>query len=131
MGATVGRDRADRLIDRAENACYQRLGRWTPIELAVAEDAEIAREEAEGVRVAYVAATRARDLLVVPGIGDAEWDGGWMSPLNAAIYPPRDRRRPRPLPRPPSRPTLHPPEPGPSDHAARRADALPRAAALR
>ena len=29
-----------------------------------------AREEAEGVRLAYVAATRARDLLVVPAVGD-------------------------------------------------------------
>src|SRR4029077_530122 len=55
--------------------------------------AEIARDEAEGVRVAYVAATRARDLLVVPAVGDAEWEGGWMSPLNAAIYPPGDERR--------------------------------------
>ena len=93
MTAKLKSDRADRLVDRAKNACYLRLGRWTPIELAAAEPAEIARDEAEGVRVAYVAATRARDLLVVPAVGDAEWDGGWMSPLNAAIYPPPDRRR--------------------------------------
>ena len=45
------------------------------------------RERAEGVRVAYVAATRARDLLVVPAVGDEELDG-WLSPLNKAIYPP-------------------------------------------
>jgi hypothetical protein len=49
--------------------------------------------EAEGIRLAYVAATRARDLLVVPAIGDAPWDGGWLSPLNDALYPPADRRR--------------------------------------
>ena len=91
--AKLKSDRADRLVDRAKNACYLRLGRWTPIELATAEQAEIARDEAEGVRVAYVAATRARDLLVVPAVGDVEWDGGWLSPLNAAIYPPPDRRR--------------------------------------
>ena len=42
-----------------------------------------AREKAEGVRVAYVAATRARDLLVVPAVGDEPYDGGWVSPLNA------------------------------------------------
>jgi hypothetical protein len=29
----------------------------------------------------------------VPAVGDAEWEGGWMSPLNAAIYPPGDERR--------------------------------------
>jgi len=50
------------------------------------------RERAEGVRVAYVAATRARDLLVVPALGDQEQDG-WLGPLNKAIYPPGDRYR--------------------------------------
>jgi ATP-dependent exoDNAse (exonuclease V) beta subunit len=70
-----------------------RLGRWTPIELAANEAIEIARDEAEGVRVAYVAATRARDLLVVPGVGDVAWEGGWTSPLNDAIYPEPSHRR--------------------------------------
>ncbi|HVH28263.1 MAG TPA: UvrD-helicase domain-containing protein [Vicinamibacterales bacterium] len=93
MTARLRSDRADRLIDRTTNACYLRLGRWTPSELAAAEAAEVARDEAEGVRVAYVAATRARDLLVVPAVGDTEWDGGWISPLNRAIYPPFERRR--------------------------------------
>ena len=37
---------------------------------------------AEGVRLAYVAATRARDLLVVPAVGDEPYEGGWVSPLN-------------------------------------------------
>jgi ATP-dependent helicase/nuclease subunit A len=39
-----------------------------------------------------VAATRARDLLVVPAIGDEERDG-WLAPLNKAIYPARDKWR--------------------------------------
>ena len=90
MTAKLRADRADRLIDRANNACYLRLGRWTPIELATNEALEIARDEAEGVRVAYVAATRARDLLVVPAVGDVAWDGGWTAPLNGAIYPRHD-----------------------------------------
>jgi ATP-dependent exoDNAse (exonuclease V) beta subunit len=62
---------------------------------------EHARDVAEGVRVAYVAATRARDLLVVPAIGDdatpgtgpqmaVEW---WVAPLHRAMYPPEERRR--------------------------------------
>jgi ATP-dependent exoDNAse (exonuclease V) beta subunit len=93
MTAKLRADRADRLIDRANNACYLRLGRWTPIELATHEALEIARDEAEGVRVAYVAATRARDLLVVPAVGDVAWDGGWTGPLNGAIYPSPDARR--------------------------------------
>ena len=93
MTAKLHTDRADRLIDRDRNACYLRLGRWTPIELARNEEKEIRRDEAEGVRVAYVAATRSRDLLVVPGVGDVAWDGGWTSPLNDAIYPPPQGRR--------------------------------------
>jgi len=93
MTAKLRSDRADRLIDRERNVCYLRLGRWTPIELATHEEREIARDEAEGIRVAYVAATRARDLLVVPVVGDAMWDGGWTSPLNGAVYPAPAARR--------------------------------------
>ena len=44
------------------------------------------------MRVAYVAATRARDLLVVCATGDLPCPG-WVEPLNAALYPPEDRRR--------------------------------------
>jgi len=45
------------------------------------------REEEEAVRVAYVAATRARDLLVAPAVGDsAEWEC-WTDVLSPAIYP--------------------------------------------
>ena len=36
--------------------------------------------------------TRARDLLVVPAIGDGKQEG-WLSPLNRAIYPDEDRIR--------------------------------------
>jgi ATP-dependent helicase/nuclease subunit A len=99
MTAKLRSEHADRLVDRANNVCYLRLGRWTPIELATNEALEVERDEAEGVRVAYVAATRARDLLVVPAVGDAMWEGGWTSPLNAAIYPhPAARRTPAPAP---------------------------------
>jgi len=61
------------------------------------------------VRVAYVAATRARDLLVIPAIGDdpfPSWEPageGWIEPVQRAIYPPASRRRAaRPAPRCPS-----------------------------
>ena len=33
-----------------------------------------------------MAATRARDLLVVPAVTDAPWDG-WLAPLSPALYP--------------------------------------------
>jgi ATP-dependent helicase/nuclease subunit A len=93
MTAKLRNERADRMIDRSQNACYLRLGRWTPVELATNEPLEVARDEAEGVRIAYVAATRARDLLVVPAVGDVPWEGGWTGPLNDAVYPLSSARR--------------------------------------
>ena len=48
-------------------AAHRRLGAG---ELSEHEADEAQRDEAEGLRVAYVAATRARDLLVVPAVGD-------------------------------------------------------------
>ena len=50
--------------------------------------------------MAYVAATRARDLLVVPAVGDEPFPrDGWLSPLNKAIYPSRANwRKSRPTP---------------------------------
>jgi hypothetical protein len=40
-----------------------------------------------------VAATRARDVLVVPVIGDGPYEGGWLDPLLPAVYPPEGTRR--------------------------------------
>jgi ATP-dependent helicase/nuclease subunit A len=89
----ISRNDASRYLDAERNLCAMRLGGWAPHELHEHEPEEVAREEAEGVRLAYVAATRARDLLVVPALGDEPWDGGWFGPLNGALYPPLDRRR--------------------------------------
>jgi ATP-dependent exoDNAse (exonuclease V) beta subunit len=89
-----------RFVDPERGLCALRLGGWPPWDLLDHEDAELARDRAEGVRVAYVAATRARDLLVVPAVGDdpfvAGWEGasdGWVSPVHAAVYPTAERRR--------------------------------------
>ena len=102
---------ASRFIDSAAGLCAIRLGGWSPIDLLEHEDEEIALDREEGIRLAYVAATRARDLLVVPAVGDApdldaaDWtektagwkshplQGVWTSPLYAAVYPPMERRR--------------------------------------
>src|SRR5262249_26333215 len=49
-------------------------------------------------RVAYVAATRTRDLLVVPTCGDEPIEG-WFDVINPMLYPPEDaRRRSQPAP---------------------------------
>ena len=98
MTANLAAAEPDRHVDAARGLCAMRLLRCAPWELLDHEAEEKAREAAEGVRVAYVAATRARDLLVVPVVGDIERDG-WIGPLNKAVYPPKDRyRRARPAP---------------------------------
>ncbi len=100
---------ASRFIDSTAGLCAIRLAGWSPIDLIDHEKEEIARDLEEGIRLAYVAATRARDLLVVPAVGDApaptSWitktagwkshplQGVWTSPLYSAVYPPMERRR--------------------------------------
>src|SRR6185503_9601462 len=83
----LSRSDASRYLDPANGLCAVKIGGWAPHELHEHEAEEVMRDEAEGVRLAYVAATRARDLLVVPAIGDEAWDGGWLDPLNRALYP--------------------------------------------
>ena len=89
----MNRADASRYLDASRRLCAIKLGGWAPRELLDHEVEEVARDQAEGVRLAYVAATRARDLLVVPALGDDAWDGGWFQPLNRALYPPIQSRR--------------------------------------
>ena len=63
-------DRPSRALVSSRGLCVQTIAGCTPVELVELRDAETARDRAEGHRLAYVAATRARDLLVVPGVGD-------------------------------------------------------------
>jgi ATP-dependent exoDNAse (exonuclease V) beta subunit len=84
---------ADRYVDAERRLCAQRLLGCAPWELRDAEAAEARAEEEEALRVAYVAATRARDLLVVATVGEEERQGGWLSPLHPALYPPKDQWR--------------------------------------
>ena len=91
----MSRNDASRYLDASRGLCAMKIGGWAPHELHEHEAEEVARDQAEGVRLAYVAATRARDLLVVPALGDEPWDGGWFGPLNRALYPPVASRRTR------------------------------------
>jgi ATP-dependent exoDNAse (exonuclease V) beta subunit len=92
MTARLRASAASRYIDPGRRMCAIRLAGCSPADLVQHEAEELLREQAEGVRVAYVAATRARDLLVIPAVGDEARDG-WIEPLNAAIYPPLETRR--------------------------------------
>ena len=75
------------------SVCALRIGGWSPKDVNDNAETELGRERAEGERIAYVAATRARDLLVVPAVGDQPYTDGWISPLNDVIYPREDVRR--------------------------------------
>ena len=88
IAANLASRQPDRYVDTAAQLCAMRLLNCTPWPLLEHQDREHERDLAEGVRVAYVAATRARDLLVVPAVGDEELDC-WLGPLWKAIYPAR------------------------------------------
>ena len=89
----TGRDGGDRFSDPGTRLCAQRLIGCAPWELLDAAEAEARADRDEALRIAYVAATRARDLLVVAAVGEEEREGEWLSPLHDALYPPRDRWR--------------------------------------
>jgi ATP-dependent helicase/nuclease subunit A len=92
MTAKLRASVASRAIDSDRGVCAIRLAGCAPADLLQHEHEELRRDEAEGTRVAYVAATRARDLLVIPAVGDEEREG-WIQPLNTAVYPPMEARR--------------------------------------
>jgi ATP-dependent exoDNAse (exonuclease V) beta subunit len=75
-----------RWTDPERALCAMRIAGCSPPELLEHAPEEMLREREEAARVLYVAATRARDLLVVPAVGDQRQDG-WLSALNPIIYP--------------------------------------------
>jgi ATP-dependent exoDNAse (exonuclease V) beta subunit len=89
----TGPQGGDRYTDPDRRLCAQRLLWCAPWELRDAEAEEAEQDRAEALRIAYVAATRARDLLVVAAVGECEREEGWLSPLHEALYPARERYR--------------------------------------
>jgi len=92
----TGAQGADRTSDADRRLCAQRLVGCAPWELLDAAESERKADEEEALRIAYVAATRARDLLVVAALGEEERAGGparWLSPLRDALYPAKERWR--------------------------------------
>jgi ATP-dependent exoDNAse (exonuclease V) beta subunit len=87
--AKIGRLIATRTVDRDRLLCAMRLADCSPWDLLEREEEELLCDRAEGARIAYVAATRARDLLIVPAVGDAPDfpEHSWIGPLHAALSP--------------------------------------------
>jgi ATP-dependent exoDNAse (exonuclease V) beta subunit len=96
--------RASQHVDAERGLWAEALCGAAPRDLLDHEEIEAGRDAAEAVRLAYVAATRARDLLVVPVIGDprggdADREQGWLDDLDPVVYPRfEDRRRAEPAP---------------------------------
>jgi ATP-dependent helicase/nuclease subunit A len=95
LTAKLSHEGADRYSDpaRGHGLCAQRLIGCAPWELVTHAEKEEREDREEAHRVAYVAATRARDLLVVAALGEKPYEGGWLEPLYDALYPPQERWR--------------------------------------
>ncbi len=99
LTTNLARRNAERWTDPERGLAAVSLAWLKPAELVDNEALELSRQNAEGVRLAYVAATRARDLLVIPAAGDGPRDRSWFAPLNGALFPPEeDRKTPKPIP---------------------------------
>ncbi|HEY7820416.1 MAG TPA: UvrD-helicase domain-containing protein, partial [Vicinamibacteria bacterium] len=83
---------ASRHVDSDRKLWAMRLAGCSPAELLEHEDVESERDRAESLRLLYVAATRARDLLVVPVVADEPQRNGWVGPILPGLYPSEDRR---------------------------------------
>ena len=84
-----------RHIDAEKGLWAEPLCGCAPQDLLDAREEEARRDREEAVRLTYVAATRARDLLVLPVIGDPT-DGdseGWLDVMNPAVFPEPEQRR--------------------------------------
>lgn len=96
----VSPEGSDRYVDSDRRLCARRLLSCAPWELLEHVDEEDEAERAEAFRLAYVAATRARDLLVVSAVGDISFtnkpeffEQTWLAPLYPALYPAAERWR--------------------------------------
>ena len=78
---------ASRHVDPDRKLVAMRLAGGSPWELLEHEDSESERDRAESLRLLYVAATRARDVLVVPVVADEPQKSGWVGPLLPSLYP--------------------------------------------
>lgn len=105
------------LVDPCANATFREPSRYvdptrklwavplcgaSPKELLERREEVLEQDREEALRLLYVAATRARDLLVVPAVGDERDDKGptnegWLDALDPVLYP-GDRRGSKPAP---------------------------------
>jgi ATP-dependent helicase/nuclease subunit A len=81
-----------RYIDSARGLWAQALCGAEPEELAEHRAEVTAHDEAELVRLTYVAATRAKEMLVVPSTAEGPLEG-WLELLRPAVHPASEQAR--------------------------------------
>ncbi|EYF05599.1 UvrD-helicase domain-containing protein [Chondromyces apiculatus] len=85
-----------RYVDPERGLWAEPIAGCLPVELWDRREEVLRRDREESVRLAYVAATRARELLVVPAVGDTSGTAvgeSWLDVLNPVLYPPPKQRR--------------------------------------
>jgi ATP-dependent exoDNAse (exonuclease V) beta subunit len=96
--APLSADRPSHYIDSARDVWLEALAGCVPGELRDHEVEVMQHDREEGERLAYVAVTRARDLLVVPVVGDEERES-WLQALEPVVFPEvAKKRKPAPMP---------------------------------
>jgi ATP-dependent helicase/nuclease subunit A len=96
--APLAQGRPSRLLDGDKGLFAAPLAGMCPAELNEHKEELLQRDRDEAVRLLYVAATRARDLLVAPILGEGELDS-WLKPLADVLHPIREEERtPKPSP---------------------------------
>ena len=96
--APLAQSRPSRLLDGDKGLFAAPLAGMCPAELNEHKEELLQRDRDEAVRLLYVAATRARDILVAPILGEGELDS-WLKPLAEVLHPIREEERtPKPSP---------------------------------
>ncbi|MFT3699021.1 MAG: UvrD-helicase domain-containing protein [Kofleriaceae bacterium] len=90
--APLASDRPSHYIDASRDVWLESLAGCVPIELREHEVEVLKHDREEVERLAYVAVTRARDLLVAPVVGDEEREG-WLEALNPVVFPHGHKKR--------------------------------------
>ncbi len=85
--ATASRQEPSHWVDPEQGLWVHSLANCVPSELREHEQEVLARDAEEALRLTYVAATRARDLLVVPVCSDRRFEDTWTEVLYPALYP--------------------------------------------
>jgi ATP-dependent helicase/nuclease subunit A len=85
--ANIARAEPSHWVDPERKVWVHALAGCVPLELREHEDEVLARDLEETMRLTYVAATRAKDLLVVPVSSDKQWKDTWTEVLEPSVFP--------------------------------------------